>query len=262
MKELNFIAGGMMGDFIHSLFVVYNLCKKEKAFANIYLTDSGDTWRYGLDKAYLDLKELMLRQPYIKRFEVCMDTSLIENPINLNTWRQVVAETHNRTGKYDICWTDLLSQHYGFEYPPIEDFGHKWLGCVPDDRSKGRYLVHRSKHRHNAAFPMQELKDSFIDPLFVTTDINEHILFEKECGKIELLLVKDIWELASTIAGCAFFFGNQSAPLALACALDVPRNAELDHDPAPFYIGEERYSKNMNWWLSSTQFKADQAWKR
>ena len=61
-KVLNFQAGGLMGDFINSLYVVKNICQKENAIANIYLSDAGEPFRYGIDKAYNDLYDLIISQ--------------------------------------------------------------------------------------------------------------------------------------------------------------------------------------------------------
>ena len=84
---------------------------------------------------------------------------------------------------------------------------------------------------------------------FVTNDQMEWDLFPYK-DKAQLHLVKTISEMAIAINSGKLFIGNQSAPLAIASALDVPRVCELDYDPAPFYMGEEKYSNNIKWYLN------------
>ncbi len=250
-ENINFIAGGMMGDFIHSLYVVKNICEKRGCKANLYLTDSGDKWKKGLLTAHADLEALVMAQPYINRFRTGFGDLNEAQCYNLNNWRQAVATTHSTTGKYDKCWSEVLSQYYGFEIPKE----HAWLEPkmkVSDGLKETNYVViHRSKHHHNSAFPWENIIHSIQKQIvFLTSDISEWEAFPFKNDKIDVSVVQSIQDMVTVMEPCRFFIGNQSAPFALASALDVPRLCELDHDPAPFYIGEEKYSKNISWWLN------------
>ncbi len=259
LDTLDFIAGGMMGDFIHSLYVVKNICEKRGIKANLYLTDQGDKWKRGLLTAHADLEALVMAQPYINRFRTGFGDLDPARSINLSNWRQAVANTHSETGKYDKCWSDMLAQYYGFEVPEK----NRWLR-VDSIHSDVSVVIHRSKHHHNTAFPWTNIIHSIQrEIIFLTCDASEWDAFPFKNVKIKPVVVSTIHDMSMVMASGTFFIGNQSAPFALASALDVPRLCELDPDPAPFYMGEEKYSKNISWWLNpQTKYFSENAFIR
>lgn len=255
METRDFISGGMMGDFIHQLQACKNICMRDGVMANLYICDGhdGDVWRYGIQKAYEDLLPLLKHQFYINKFEILVDKNLLDPYCyNLNEWRKVVATTHAETGKYDTCWTDLMAKIYNYEHMLGTYTFQNWIESPTSYSTKGAIVIHRSVRHHNA--PLDFWHKVFCNNpnkkfVFVTTNVAEYNDFEYK-SRCSAICVKDIAQLAELIAGCKLFIGNQSAPFALACALDVPRLCELDPDPAPFYMGEEKYSSNMNWVLT------------
>lgn len=245
-KTINFLVSGMLGDFIHSMGVVKNLCALHGKTANVYLTDGhhGDIWRFGVDKAYEDLKELVMAQPYMGDFSILENGQNIDGFINLNLWRISVATTHAETGKYDTCWGELLSSTYGY---PINEY--QWLQV--DTKPTDFVVIHRSLRHHNSNIFWERMFNRYKNKkiVFLTCDPNEYENFFLR-NRCKLLLATDILDMAQKIASSKLFIGNQSSPFAMACALDVPRICELYSDAAPFYIGEEKYSQNHQWWLN------------
>lgn len=252
METLDFIATGRMGDFIHSLFAVKNICEKHKIDANIYITDKvgtfgGDAWNLGIDRAYEDLRGLMM-QPYIKKFEVLPDN--FNGPyINLNNWRQGVYDDCLRDGYYSRSWSEFLSTEYKFIIPE----NYSWLSTTIDDDLTDTVVIHRSLHRHNPNFFWKGILDTYKaaekDIVFLTCSQQEWDEFPFKDG-VKLKLVETISDMAICINSCRLFIGNQSAPFALASALDVSRIVELDNEPGPFYMNETKYSRNIQWFLS------------
>jgi hypothetical protein len=57
----------------------------------------------------------------------------------------------------------------------------------------------------------------------------------------------DLFEHFEIINSCKFFIGNQSAPLAMAHSVDVPRLAILNKTDEIHYIGEEKFSRNFSY---------------
>lgn len=251
MKTIRFVGSGLLGDFIHGLAAIKNICLRENALADVYISDGyfGDVWKYGAERAFLDLKGILLKQDYIQSvsyLEGLMEGEFVNGFINVNDWRPIVAKTHAETGRYNTCWSELMAQT--FNYPIPEEYA--WLKATAIERQTyKKTVIHRSKHRHNGNFNWEAAINPFETNLFVTTDKMEWDVFPYK-HRCLLYLAKDIQQMVNAIHSADKFIGNQSAPFAIACALDVPRLVELDTDPAPFYIGEEKYSKNIKWFLN------------
>lgn len=240
-----FICGGLLGDFIHSLCAVKNICIQSNTTAHIYLTagHGGDIWRFGVDKAHQDLKELVMSQSYVGEFSILGDVD-VTGYRNMNTWREIVATTHAETGKYDTCWSELLSSTYGY---PINEY--RWLQV--DTKPTDFVVIHRSLRHHNSNIFWERMFNRYKNKkiVFLTCDPTEYEGFFLK-NRCQLMLVNNIFEVTKVIGSAKLFIGNQSAFFALACGLNVPRICELYSDAAPFYIGEERYSLNHQWWLN------------
>lgn len=242
MNTLNFLASGLMGDFIHSLCACKNICQQKNVKADLYIAEGwlGDPFRFGVQKAYIDTFDLISSQDYINKYEL-LPNGFSGEIINLNRWRTEVHTTYNKTGGYNKNWTTLMSET--FDYPIGE---YKWLSTENvDEKAKDRILIHRSKQRHSYSYRnfFNTLQEK---PLFITTNEDEYNFFEFK-DYTELHLVNTISEMAIAINSSKLFIGNQSSPFALACALDVNRICELDSgDASPFYIGEDKFSGNIN----------------
>lgn len=245
---INFLSGGMMGDFIQTLYVVKNICQERNDKANLYLVNEGDIWKHGIQKAYNDLEQLIKFQPYINSFQI-KTKELAEPYINLNDWRLLAASNHAKKDSYDICWSDLLFQFYQFNISKR----YQWLNAVhPNIISRRKIVIHRSVHRHNNNFPWQYITSDISHRfLFLTSYPIEYSKFPFKNSNVELCQVDTINDMTNVIASCDMFIGNQSAPFSIACALDVPRLVELAEEPAGFYMDETKYSSNISWFLNN-----------
>lgn len=241
MNTVNFICSGLIGDFINSLCACKNICERDNVKANLYIADGylGDPFRYGVKKAFEDTYDLIIVQDYINKYGI-LPVGFSEPFINLNKWRTEVHGTYKKTGGYNKCWSELLSQT--FNYPITE---YKWLTVPPINADTSeRILIHRSRQRHNNSYPdyIKNLKER---SLFITSNKDEYDNFEYR-DLADIYLVNTITEMAIAIRSCKLFIGNQSSPFALASALDVNRVCELDSgDASPFYLGEEKHSKKI-----------------
>lgn len=250
---VTFVAGGMMGDFIHSLYVVKNICEQKGEKANLFITNGhgGDVWRFDMSKTHQDVCELIFKQPYINRFEVLDLNNIPPDFINLNDWRRTLIHT---AAGYVKCWSEVLTECYNFPIPKE----YKWLDVDPYPATVGKTLIHRSVHRINGAFPWQSVLDKVEgEILFLTSNMIEWDRFQFKSDRITPLFVPTVSEMAAAIGSCKMFIGNQSAPFAIASALNVPRLVELDADPARFYIDEIKYSDKISYFLDhNTKYNA------
>ena len=249
MDNINFLSSGMLGDFIQSLFAVKNICEQRGCKANLYLSEGhgGDVWTFGAEKAYRDLAELVYHQPYINSFKL-LDKEYDESFINLNMWREDAATNFAEDGEYSTCWSEMLSKKFNFKIGGE----YKWLNAiVPDSRTAGKIVIHRSKHRWSGIKWQQILDSQQGKLIFVTTNEEEYALFNRTftTHNTPLLLVETIAELTNAFAGASYFIGNQSAPFSIANALDVPRLGELEAGVWKFYKDETKYSNNISWYL-------------
>ena len=239
-KILKFKSGGLMGDFINSLYVVKNICINQEAKADLYINNGGEAFRYGIDKAYNDLYDIVMLQPYINTFSI--DNNINNNDsISLYDWRSQVQHDFNNGG-YNKSWSELLSNYYCFDVPNE----YKWVYILDTDVNySNATIIHMSNRRRNPKFDTENyiLNNGIDNVVFLIT--NENDLYIDGYDKV---VVDDIYKMALILNSCKYFIGNQSMPLALASSLDVPRLAvlDLDFNNYMFYKGEPNYSKNID----------------
>jgi hypothetical protein len=200
-----YISGGLLGDFIHQLSIVAEHYYTEKRRGVLYISNIGDAFRLGLDKAYRDLKELVESQEYIEAFSIHNNNHI---DYNLSQWRSnIVGNWHNTmSSMYNINWAQ-----------------HKWLNVTPDHTYDGKILVNHSLQRWTSTdltklfsqFPKEKL-------IFVSLD-NTYPTFSNKSGiQMNNVCFNSIIELVRAIAASELYIGNYSSPLTFAFALHHP----------------------------------------
>lgn len=214
---MNFIVGGKLGDLIHTLQVVKGMTEE----ANLYITNDlsygGDIFSIPLEQTVGEL--ISLQQPYLKSVQIL--NGPVEG-INLNTWRRSPL-------LYKTNWTSLLKNYYKCPLP------NKWIDLSKNNQFEDVIIIHRSLNRH-IDFPWRKIIENN-RCLFVCSNEKEHLEFpfKVEMYKCSLL------EMGIAINSCKLFIGNQSMPLTLASALNIPRLAELYPADENSYIGENMF---------------------
>lgn len=244
---LNFICGGLLGDFIQCLFVVKNLCQIHNTKANLYITNNlsfgGDTFMFNIEQTFNELYPIIKQQTYIHDFRIYTESG--QNPtnlINLNLFRQSPKLFHN-------CWSDILQSTFNFQ----TQSPYQWVSItdvIPDYANK--VIIHRSMKRHNLQFPWKQIISQYgNDLIFITNNVNEYINFQHK-NDVKHIYVENLFEFYKIINSCRFFIGNQSCPFAIASSLDKLRCVELDTGADRFsYIGEEKYTTKINWFYTN-----------
>jgi hypothetical protein len=242
MKIINFISGGHLGDLIHELFVVKNICERDNVKANLYILDSSygishcHDFRFGLQKTLVDTIDIILSQEYINEYSI-LPKDFSGDYINLSEWRGIPPKS----------WGDILMETYKFK-----SNDYKWLNTDKvDEVTLGKVVIHRSYHRHNANFQWDRVLDTIDgEVVFVTTDISEYERFPYKRDNIIPHLVTNISDLVYAINASKLFIGNQSSPLAIASGLDKPRLCELWDPDNIYYMGEHNHSDNVSWFVN------------
>jgi hypothetical protein len=223
----NFLLGGRTGDLIHSLYVAKHTPGKH----NLYITDKrdlhSDGFALGLEKTYEELYPILMAQDYVESFEIYNGQHYDKN---LSMWRRFAYSTH---------WAQLLSNTFNV---PVK--GGAWINFVPTYKGVfGETLVHCSVHEARRGNWTGYVPQS--DHYFIGND-DEFKAFGYNMKRYQPDNLNDMFEI---IQQCDHFIGNQSAPLAIAHALDVPRTGILNPVDAKHYVGEENVYSNFKYVL-------------
>lgn len=229
---MKYILGGRMGDLIHALWVV----KNTPGIHDLYITDRRDLHSDGflhpIEKTIEELAPIINVQNYVSSFQVYND----EQATNLNLWRRHA---------YSASWTQLLSNTFG-----VPTVGGKW---IEHSRTAtgffDKIVVHCSVHEARRGHHWEIVMDKYGEQCVFVGSPEEYSAFGYPMPHHQ---PGDLSEYFNIINSCKFFIGNQSAPLAIAHALDVPRLAMLNEVDKIHYVGEEKFFNNFYWIAKDT----------
>jgi len=260
----NFLMGGKLGDFLHAMFAVKNICEQDGVKANIYMYDIG--WEFGIHNTHSELQPIFLQQSYVNSFNVLenyevdhIQTSEQNTPIKVYDERLLEEEyidlgTYIRSPwLYKTCWSELYSKTFNFKIR--EDY--KWITynkINPDFENK--ILIQRKAHTlRNPNFDYDSIisnygKDNIV---FVSSTQKDYEEFPNK-SEIPFHKVTTLDEWFTAINSSAMVIANLSAPAVMAHAMDKPRIIELPYTvDAQHCMGEERYSSNVYWYVSDQE---------
>ncbi len=243
LHPMVYVAGGLLGDFVHQLSVIHETYQKTGRRGILYLSDQhGDKFRHGNNKAYQELAPLLQVQPYIHSFHRC-ETPPQHFDVNLSAWRQspLLYKANWRTifeTLYKIPWAS--SPWLQLQLPPISYLQDK-------------ILVNHSLHRWGNAERYRQQLQSY-DPskiIFVGFQAEEYQTFlDKTQCSIPFYQCHDIFAMVHAIQSCKQFIGNLSSPLAIAYALHKPCITLLPHG----CDGDKAHSYGLDNHVPFTQF--------
>jgi hypothetical protein len=261
----NFIMGGKLGDFLHAMFAVKNICIRDNVKANVYMCDVG--WEFGIENTYAELKPILEQQNYINSLNILWECEIdpIQNP-NQNTPvrvknKKILEEGYTDLGNYirspylyKACWSEIYSRMFNF---PIHN-EYKWITydkINPD--LEGKVLIQRKNNvMINPFFPYEQVLDNYGEEniLFISSNKNDYDKFPYK-ERINFYKVTTLDEWFTAINSAELVVANLSAPAVMAHAMDKLRIIELSlTQDACHCIGEEKYSKNVNWFQNEHLF--------
>jgi hypothetical protein len=259
----NYIAGGKLGDFLHFMYAVKRLSQIRNTKANIYLCDLG--WELGVETAQRELSEVLSYQNYVNSVQILTEYELdpIQTP-QQNTPIQIFNKEILERGftdmghyirspwLYKACWTELYSRTYDF---PITDEYH-WI-TYPKVRKDltNKVLIHRRSKtaaRVNTTFPYEMILEEYgNNVMFIASSDSDYEQFDYK-DKVPFLKVSTLDDWFTAINSCSMMISNLSSPAVMAHAMDKLRIIELPYTAdANHCIGEEKYSKNVYWYLDN-----------
>ena len=214
---IQYICGGLLGDFIQSLSIPYEKFKRTGRRANIYLADGfgGDNFRFGLQNTYNDIFDIISKQFYIKEFKMYSGETNID--INLNDWRR--CPKLYKANLYEIYKTTFDTE-----------WGNgKWLFVDSDSSFRTKWedkiVINTTYYRFPDNIDFQELYNKYDGKLvFVSNQPQEYAFFlSRTFLKISHYNPSSFTELCNIISSCQLFIGSLSSPLSIAHAIDKKR---------------------------------------
>jgi hypothetical protein len=244
---LTYITGGLLGDFIHSLYVCKSIFKATGHKAFVLISDKGDRFRFGAQKAFEDVQTLLLSQDYIENCQVYAGQRY---DIDLTAWR---SSPH----LFKATWTHIYNSCFG-----IDNWGKDaWL--IPksnlatlSDTSDSRDTIffNSSITRYVAHFPYDKLFTLGKKIVFICFHASEaQAFFEKSGVTMDVCVVKDVEDMATHIVYSYGFIGNLSSPLAICIATNKYCLGILGHVNNPDAVHmKDLEIPNYHYWCDET----------
>jgi hypothetical protein len=250
-NTISYLAGGMLGDFINALSVVNEKYISTGKKGIVYLSEKGDGFHFGLEKAFEDTYPIVSNQEYIASYSIYnnepVDIDLTDwryNPnVDFKNWYIKFKETYQvEWGQHQWIFLEKACFHwekYVNHYSDLqarinnkEDAYHHWIhfgkgegrNCFNDynlEQFKGRVLINTTSYRWPIQIDFALLHSHHGDKLlFIGFDTKEHSIFKQKTGlEIEFYKPKDLLDFFIVIQQCEMFVGSQSAPLHVAFAM-------------------------------------------
>jgi hypothetical protein len=253
--------GGKLGDFLHAMFAVKQICVNKKIKANIYMYDIG--WEFGIKNTYSELLSIMLKQDYVNSFNILesceidpIQTAENNKPVKVLD-EKLLFEGFIDLGNYirspwlyKACWSELYSKTFNF--PISKDYS--WISHEKiNEELKGKVLIHRRNNpiRLNHDFPYDQIIDQYKERLlFVSGNENDYESFQYK-NKVPFLKVVTLEDWFTSINSCDMIISNLSSPAVMAHSIDKLRIVELPNIIDSIHcIGEEKYSNNVHWYIN------------
>lgn len=207
---IRYLAGGKLGDFIHSLFVVNEKYLETGKKGIVYVFDKGirdgGGFAYPLEIAYQHIKEILDRQEYIGFFLIHRGE---EYDVDLTEWRDCDYVSRS----YPQTMNDYYSVQWG---------KHPWINNIPFDMEwadKTVVWTIESRFPHTIQWS-RFLNDNLV---FISFDKKDYDYFcQKTHMNMEFYSPQSLLELCVILRSCRRYVASYSGPLALAFALHIP----------------------------------------
>ena len=239
----SYLMGGMLGDFIHSLVVCKYNYEKFGEKADLYIAEAGDHFSNGLNQTYLELKDVIESQEWINSFGL-YQYQHIETNLNLFRNSNLLYRTH----WLGIYFNSFLPN----EKIPTE---YSWIDIPKLDKYKESLVINRSPNRYGPNIQpdtLEKIKSMLPDydsRFFICYNTAQYEAFELK-NEFECIIVNDLFTFFQIIGSCKLFIGNQSAPFAMASAMNAPRVLEIIRPEyhgtldGVHYLEDSKYYKN------------------
>ena len=215
-ETIKYLSGGFLGDFVYQLSVIKEKFLETGMKGEVFLTND-ECWKFGINKAFTDLKEIIEFQDYIADFKI-YNNEQFGNFISLSSWRD-----NDLLFKTDF--KELFKNEYNIEFGT-----HKWLDLPTNQMFNETILISSTELRCNPYFNYESLNLCNRQIFFATTDISEYDHFSKTTnGKFNMIFFNNLKDFWIAINSCELFVCSFGSFLCVANALYKNTIALLTH---------------------------------
>ena len=203
-----YLSGGLLGDFIYQLSIINENFIKTGKKGILYLSNKGDSFKYGLENTYYELYNIIKKQDYIEDFNLYNNEYI---DIDLTEWRE------NKNVEFKN-WYIKYSNTYNVDWGK-----NKWLS-YPYSKNNSwndKVIINTTNYRWPYNINFKEIFNLYKnDLLFVSYDYFQYNYFTEKTGiNIDYYKPINFDNLCNCINNCKLFIGSQSAPLHIAFAM-------------------------------------------
>ena len=235
---ISVLVSGKLGDLFHSLYVCHHVYKTRNEKSIVYMTDAVEPFENGLENTFNELY-VPIMEDWCERFAIWNG-----EPIDIDT-----TQFRKSPYLYNACWSEIMVKTF---FPNESYVGGAWINYAMQPQ-KGLLVVNR--RYKNEFTPIIRQRYMAIIPhypkrVFVGSR-RDFDLFPLN-GEFELFEPQTIADWLVTINNADLFIGNQSAPLAMASAMDTRRIAELlpiNFPDGIHYRDESKYSSKFEGYI-------------
>tara|TARA_R100001163_G_C5046210_1_gene183507 strand:- start:90 stop:815 length:726 start_codon:yes stop_codon:yes gene_type:complete len=219
---MNYLIGGLLGDFINCLAVPKLNFDTTGKKCNIFLSCiENEQFKTGIDQTYNDLKPILLAQPYINKFSKYKNENIDIDMLHFRT-------PLKKYRKSCCYWLEFLFNFYNKKSIINKEF--KWLFHRKKDTSlQDTVLLHRPFYRKLT----KKSKKTYNN---IICNNNTQFLFNNEQDYesfplrklVTPLYVPTLLDIVTKINSCKMFVGNQSAYYCIANSLNKNRGIEVN----------------------------------
>lgn len=232
---MNYLGGGKLGDFIHSLIVCKYNFETTGELADIFLSEYGSSFEYSLEFTFNELIPVLQNQPWFNSLNI-YNGELID--IDLTKWR-------NSPLLYKTNWLEIYSDYYLDNVKIPNEY--KWITIDKDEQFIDSLMINRSlKTTDDSKLHEYDklISEYSNNAYFICFDIKQYYQFPFHY-KTKLIQVSNLFDFFQKISSCKHFIGNQSGPFAWASAMNINRSVELLDIPDKIhYVNDSNYYKH------------------
>jgi hypothetical protein len=202
---VNYISGGLLGDFIHQLSVVNEIFINTGRKGNLYISTAvGDNFSFGIETAYNDTYPFIKPQIYINNYTIFNGEKI---DVNLSQWRDSPL-------LFKTDWCNIFKQCYNIEWCK-----HPWLVIPKNNIWENKVIINYTLTRPIQNLNFQELYLKYGKNLiFMGFNTDGYEDLKRNNIFIEYYRPNSLYEFAVAINSCKLFIGGLSSPLTFAFA--------------------------------------------